>query len=94
MLRFTISSFSVSLPSSPFRTGLDDGDDGTQWLQQCLTLDAVCTTAWVGSKRALKISPFSHTGEPKGCSSVKVLSIRPRRIELPTAVIRATAEPS
>ena len=55
MLRFTISSFSVSLPSSPFRTGLDDGDDGMQWLQQCLTLDAVCATAWVGAKRALKV---------------------------------------
>ena len=53
MLRFTISSFSVSLPSSPFRTV--PGDDGTQWLQQCLTLDAVCTTAWVGAKRALKV---------------------------------------
>ena len=48
-------SFSLSLPPSPFRTGPDDADDGTQWLQQCLTLDAVCTAAWVGAKRALKV---------------------------------------
>ena len=52
---FTISSFSVSLPPSPFRTRPNDADDGTQWLQQCLTLDAVCTAAWVGAKRALKV---------------------------------------
>lgn len=47
---------------------------------------------WIGAKRARGLQ-FSHTKEPNGCSSVKVLSILPRRIELPTAVIRATAEP-